>query len=147
MLLLLCGCYSMDVATNAALRNSNMRKDGDSPVEHVLISNYGWYLFNCIPIVCGNASPNASFPWKFFSDQVTASVLHDQMMAYASSKGANVNDLIATHNEKVFFDVPGSEIPVPMPFLLCYQEVQLSGVLTLPQTTADAAQPKTEVSK
>ena len=69
------------------------------------------------------------------------------MMSYARSKKANVNDLIATHNEKVFLEIPGSEIPVPMPFLLCYQEVQLSGVLTLPRKTADATQAKTEVPK
>ena len=146
-LFLLCGCYSMDVATNPTLRNSKMRKDSNSPVEHVLISNYGWYLFNCIPLVCGNASPDASFPWKFFTKQVSPAVLHDRMMSYANSKKANVRNLIATHNENVFFDIPGSDIPVPIPFLLCYQEIQLSAVLTYPPEQTDAKQAKNEVSK
>lgn len=147
LLILLCGCYSMETASNEAFRKSNAANDGNAPVEHVLISNYGWYLFNCIPLVCGNASPDASFPWKFFTKQVSPAILHDRMMSYANSKKANVRNLIATHNEKVFFDIPGSDIPVPIPFLLCYQEIQLSAVLTHPPEQTDAKQAKNEVSK
>lgn len=147
LLFLLCGCYSMEIASNEAFRNSNATNDSSAPIEHVLVSNYGWYLFNCIPLVCGNASHDASFPWKFFTKQVSPAVLHDRMMSYANSKKANVRNLVATHNEKVFFDIPGSDIPVPIPFLLCYQEIQLSAILTLPPKPADAKQAKTEVSK
>ena len=134
--LFLAGCFSIE--------RGQVRTTGE---EHILVSNYGWYLFNCIPLVCGNASPDASFPWKFFTKQVSPTVLHDRMMSYANSKKANVRNLIATHNEKVFFDIPGSDIPVPIPFLLCYQEIQLSAVLTYPPEQTDAKQAKNEVSK
>jgi hypothetical protein len=147
LLFLLYGCYSMETASNEALRGSNAPDCGCAPIEHVMVSNYGWYLFNCVPLVCGNASPDASFPWKFFSDQVSPAILHDRMMSYANSKKANVSNLVATHNEKVFLEVPGSDIPVPIPFLLCYQEIQLSAVLTNPPEPAGPKPANTEVSK
>ena len=125
----------MDVGTNAALRNSELVEDVDKPIEHVLISNYGWYLFNCIPLVCGNAMPGESFPWKFFADQVNPILLHDRMMEYANSKNANVKNIVFTRDERVFFEVPGTEIPCPLPFLVCYHEIQLSGVLVKPGKT------------
>ena len=126
------GCYSMDVGTNAALQNSELKEGVDKPIEHVLISNYGWYLFNCIPLVCGNATPGESFPWKFFTDQVNPILLHDRLMTYANSKDANVKNIVFSRDERVFFDVPGTEIPCPLPFLVCYQEIQLSAVLVKP---------------
>ena len=126
------GCYSMDVGTNAVLQKSELVEGVDKPIEHVLISNYGWYLFNCIPLVCGNATPGESFPWKFFTDQVNPILLHDRLMTYANSKDANVKNIVFSRDERVFFDVPGTEIPCPLPFLVCYQEIQLSGVLVKP---------------
>ena len=124
------GCYSMDVASNEALRKSGMT-DGvkTDPIEHVLVSNYGWYLFNCVPVVCGNATPGESFPWKFFSDHVNPVLLHDRMMQYANTKNADIKNLLLSRDEKVFFDIPGSDIPCPIPFFICYHEVQISAVL------------------
>ena len=130
--IMLGGCYSMDVGTNAALQNSELVEGVDKPIEHVLISNYGWYLFNCIPLVCGNAMPGESFPWKFFADHVDPVLLHDRMMTYAKSKNANLKNIVLARDERVFFEVPGTEIPCPIPFLVCYQEIQLSGVLVNP---------------
>ena len=127
---LLAGCYSMDVATNEALRRSGTTDGVDTDaIEHVLVSNYGWYLFNCIPVVCGNATPEGSFPWRFFGDHVNPVLLHDRMMEYANSKNADIKNLLLSRDEKVFFDIPGSDIPCPIPFLVCYHEVQISAVL------------------
>jgi hypothetical protein len=125
--ILLGGCYSMEVGTNEALRNSGLTDGVNKPVEHVLVSNYGWYLFNCIPIVCGNASGADSFPWKFFTNHVDPVLLHDRMMAYANSKNASVKDLVFSRDEKIFFEIP--EVSFPIPFFVCYHEVQISGVL------------------
>lgn len=128
--ILLAGCYSMDVASNEALRKSGATDGtGNEQIEHVLVSNYGWYLFNCIPLACGNATPGASFPWKFFGDHVNPVLLHDRMMEYANSKNADINNLLLSRDEKVFFDIPGSDIPCPIPFFICYHEVQISAVL------------------
>ena len=136
---LLTGCYSMDIASNAALDRSlaqtSVAQDvtpGEAPsrhVEHVVVSNYGWYLFNFIPLACGNAAPSAFFPWVFFSDQVSSRLLHDRMMSYASSSKANVKELAFFRDEQVFFNIPGTKFPVPIPYVLCFREIQFSGVL------------------
>lgn len=127
---LLAGCYSMDVATTDSLKGSAMSASDGKPTEHVVVSNYGWYLFNCIPLACGNATPGAVFPWSFFSNQVSSKLLHDRMMAHAAARNADVKDLVFFRDEKVIFDLPGTDVPLPIPYVLCYREVQFSGVLT-----------------
>ena len=133
---MLCGCYSMEVASNSALNDSVSANGTEKPIEHVLVTNYGWYLFNCAPLVCGNASPGGTFPWSFFSDQVNPEIVHDRLMAYAASRDANVEELVASYDEKVFLQVP--EVQAPIPYLLCYREVQASGVLVERKKTQSA---------
>ena len=133
---LLAGCYSMDVATTDSLKGSALSSTDGRPIEHVVVSNYGWYLFNWIPITCGNATPGATFPWKFFSNQVTSDLLHDRMMAHAAAKNADVKDLVFFRDEKVFFNVPN--FPIPIPYVLCYREIQFSGVLTERNISSDS---------
>ena len=126
---LFAGCYSIDVATTRSLRESAMSSMDGTPMEHVVVSNYGWYLFNWIPLACGNATPGAFFPWKFFSNQVSSDLLHDRLMAHAASKNADVRDLTFFRDEKVIFDLPGTNIPIPIPYVLCFREIQFCGVL------------------
>ena len=128
--ILFAGCFSMDVATTNSLEKSALAPEDGSPKEHVVVSNYGWYLFNCIPLACGNAKPGASFPWKFFSDQVTSTILHDRLMAHAAALNADIKDLAFFRDEKVIFDLPGTDFPIPIPYVLCYREIQFSGTLT-----------------
>ena len=126
---LFAGCYSMDVATTSSLKESALSSVDGNPMEHVVVSNYGWYLFNWIPLACGNATPGAFFPWKFFSNQVSSDLLHDRLMAHAASKNADVRDLTFFRDEKVIFDLPGTNFPIPIPYVLCFREIQFSGVL------------------
>ena len=128
--ILFAGCFSMDVATTSSLKASALSPEDGSPMEHIVVSNYGWYLFNWIPLACGNATPGATFPWKFFSNQVTDTILHDRMMAHAAALNANVKDLVFFRDEKVIFDLPGTDFPLPIPYVLCYREIQFSGTLT-----------------
>ena len=140
-ILLLAGCYSMDIAANSALGNPLAKASvaqgkattggqASRRPEHVVVSNYGWYLFNRIPLACGNTSPDAFFPWAFFSNQVSSSLLHDRMMSYAAATNANVKELAFFRDEQVFFNIPGTQFPVPIPYVLCFREIQFSGVLT-----------------
>ena len=69
------------------------------------------------------------------------------MMSYANSKGANVKNLMFIRDERVFFDVPGTEIPCPIPFFVCYQEMQLSAVLVRPGRKKNLDQDGKDVSK
>ena len=126
----------MEVASNSALHNSVSSNGTEKPIEHVLVTNYGWYLFNCAPLVCGNASPGGTFPWSFFSDQVNPEIVHNRLMEHAASRDANVEELVASYDEKVFLQVP--EVQVPIPYLLCYREVQASGVLVERKKTQSA---------
>lgn len=140
-----CGCYSIETAGNAALRNSSAAEGCESPVEHVLISNNGWYFLNSIPLACGNTSNNRSLPWIFFSDHVNPTIVHDRMMEYAKSMNANIKDVVGTCDEKVFMEVP--QIPIPIPFLLCYREVQISAVLVKRSSSAGEKASGKEVTK
>lgn len=124
------GCYSMDIATTDSLKGSALSKEDDKPLEHVVVSNYGWFLFNTVPLVCGNAAPGASFPWRFFSNHVTAELLHDRLMAHAAAIDANARDLVFIRNENVLFNMPIFNFQVPIPYLFTYKEVQFSAVLT-----------------
>lgn len=128
--LLLGGCYSMDVASNDALKKSAPCAGDANPIEHVVISNYGWYLFNRVPLVCGNAKPGGVLPFSFFSDEVQDDILHDRFMAYAAAKNSDVKDFLFISDERVLFEVPGLSVPIPVPYVLCFREVQFSGVLT-----------------
>ena len=131
---LLAGCYSMDISSNKAISHPSSSSNEVARAEHVVVSNYGWYLFNAIPLACGNADRDAKFPWKFFRNHVTSSLLHDRMMEYARKQGADVGELTFFRDEQVFFSIPGSQFPVPIPYVLCFREIQFSGVLTKRET-------------
>ena len=137
-LTLAAGCYTVDKASSAALRSSRLLETDGRPIEHVMVSNYGWYLFNRWPIVCGNVKPDAKLPWAFFSDEVTTDVVHDGITSYAAGRKANVADLNFIFNDSVLFEVPGTSIPIPMPYVLTYRERTVSGVLTEPPAASDA---------
>ena len=49
---------------------------------------------------------------------------------YANGQGCDVSDLGYVTNESVMLNIPGINAPLPIPYLLTYREIQLSGVLT-----------------
>ena len=116
--LCLTGCFTVDSA--------NVRKTGE---EHLFVSNYGWYLFNAIPIACGNAAPDRLTPIVVFRDDVTMDKVQRRFMAYTKSVNRTATDLAYHNDESVMFEVPGLSFPLPIPYILTYREVQLSGVL------------------
>lgn len=112
------GCFTIDSATPQS-----------SNEEHVVVRNYGWKLFYVIPIVCGNANKNAWFPWAFFRDDVTMNKIQSRFMHYAASKGKNAINLEYRNYDTVMFALPLMEFSIPIPYFLCYNEIQLSGSL------------------
>ncbi len=126
------GCFTMATATNDSLKRSHHSGMSGTPVEHIVVSNYGWYLFNCIPLVCGNAKKGASFPWTFFKDEVTSDIVQNRLTDYAARKGKNLAELNLYINDNVLFEVPGTSIPIPMPYVLCYHERLVSALLMEP---------------
>lgn len=119
------GCFSLEKA--------NLRTSGQ---EHVLVSNYGWYLFHFIPVACGNANRNAWTPWVVLRDDVTLDKIQSRFMEYAEGQGCEASDLSYTTRESVMLEIPGTTFTVPVPYLLTYREVQLSGLMAKKQPAA-----------
>ena len=88
------GCFSVDAAYSPA---------ADS--EQVLVSNNGWWLFNCIPLCCGNATPepDRAGPFAFFRNDVTLDKVQHRFMEYAHARGASVQDLVYNNYDNVLF--------------------------------------------
>lgn len=108
------GCFSLETA-----------RIHSSGCDHVLASNYGWYLFHCIPVACGNASKDPWFPWAIFRDDVTLDKIQSRFME--STDPVKVRDLSYSTQESVMLQIPGLNFPLPIPYLLTYREIQLSG--------------------
>ena len=121
------GCFSIE--------RGHLRHSGN---DHILVGNYGWYLFHCIPVACGNASENPWVPFVTFRDDVTMDKLQSRFMGetkqFAAESGrrledVKIHDLAYSTSESVMLNIPGFQIPLPIPYLLTYREVQLSGVV------------------
>ncbi len=137
----LAGCFSLE---KAEICNING--------EHVLASNYGWYLFHFIPLATGNASFDAWTPWVCFRDDVKLDKIQNRFMNYANGQGMMAEDLTYTTRESVMLELPGINLPLPLPYILTYREIQLSGVLLPPdfaesRSRRSAAAPGTEAAK
>ena len=107
----LTGCFSLDSARLPS---------GD---EHVVMRNYGWKLFNWIPLACGNASEDPSCAFVLFRDDITQEKVQSRFAKYAN--GRQIESLACHTDDSVFFDFFGFNIP----YVLCYREVSFSGTL------------------
>ena len=114
----LAGCFTLDSA--------DVHATGE---EHACVGNRGWYLFNLIPLACGNAADEPVMPWIFFRNDVTMDKIQKRFMDYANFYGKKPTDLTYHIEESVLFEIPGTDFPVPVPYLLTYKEIQLSGTL------------------
>ena len=101
--LCLAGCLSTEVSQSEVCGT-----------EHIFASDYGWKLFNWIPI---------------FRTDITAERVQAAVAAEANRRGKTVADLSTHTFERVMFDMPMLYITVPIPYVFCYREIQVSGVL------------------
>lgn len=116
--LLLAGCFTLETAT--------LTKCGD---ENILVINYGWYLFNVLPIATGNAQEKALSPTVFFRNDVTMDKVQMRAQQYADQQGKKLDNLAYHNYSSVMFNIPGTDFPIPLPYVLTFREIQLSGVL------------------
>ena len=119
VLLLTGGCFTIDTG--------NLDATGD---ENIIVSNYGYYLFNLIPLAGGNANETESFPWAVFRDDVTMDKIQRRFLEYAAYNNKKVKEIAYHNHQTILFNVPGTSFLLPIPYLLTYREIQLSGVLT-----------------
>ena len=131
-LLLTAGCFSLETTPLGNESSQAIRLHGDSgqASEHVVVSNFGWYLFNRWPIVCGNAHVDRSLPWRFFRNDVDENVLQRRLMDYASARDCNVTDLHIFNNAEVLMSIGVGGVPLPFPYVISYRELQYSCSLT-----------------
>ena len=82
--------------------------------EHIFVDDYGWKLFNWIPL---------------FRSDITLERVQKELMAESARRGKVATDLTYHTNDKMSFDIPFVVVTIPIPYVLCYHEVQMSGVL------------------
>ena len=99
----LTGCLSTEV--------SKSETDG---TEHIFVADYGWKLFNAFPL---------------FRSDITLERVQQAMNEEASRRGKVATDLTCHRFDNIMFDLPLLVITFPVPYILCYHEIQLSGVL------------------
>ena len=117
----LTGCFSIHSAQAPADQG-----------EHLVVRNYGWYLLDFIPIGCGNASNNPWLPFVIFRDDVEMDRIQEVFTEYAALKGKKPTELTYDVKDDVMsmFPLLGYSVTIPIPYILTYPEIQLSGVLT-----------------
>ena len=101
--LCLTGCMSTEVS-----------KSEVCGIEHIYVADYGWKLFNWIPI---------------FRSDITLERVQKELMAESNRRGKVATDLTVHSYDKVTFDIPLIVITLPIPYIICYHEIQVSGVL------------------
>lgn len=147
----LAGCFSFETSqigagTGEGLR---LRATEGAPVEHVVVANNGWFLFNCIPLACGDTDLRARLPWTLFRNNVHERVLHDRITRYAAEKKCDLEEMNVFNDEQVLLTLPGFSFPIPLPYVITYRELQISGVLVCNEpraATDDAASRKRAIS-
>lgn len=101
--LCLTGCMSTEVS-----------KSEVSGTEHIFVSDFGWKLFNWLPI---------------FRPDITLERVQKELAAESSRRGKVATDITVHTYDTVTFDVPLIVISLPIPYIICYHEIQVSGVL------------------
>ena len=85
---------TIEVITPERLSGQQFAADS-VPVAHIRADNWGWYLFNFIPLIAGNAA-DPGVP-AFFSHTVRLGPLVEVVMRRSQELGATVTDLQSTN--------------------------------------------------
>lgn len=125
------GCFSIEsVSLDAANANSNVIENVQGKaVAHVVVSNYGWYFFDCWPIVSGNIVPGQEGGFAFFKDTVNERKLLSRFMSYANERNCDVVDLQLFNNDEVLMTIGIGGLSIPLPYVISFRDMQYSGVL------------------
>jgi len=132
LLVSLTGCVSVQRSEKVTPAGVGILGTPGTPVEHVHVSNFGYYLFNCIPIFCGNTARDRQGNTIWFSDEVTLAKTQAILIDEARNRNSKLAELQPAVKSTCFF----SSIPyVGTTFgILWYKEVQMSAVLVRQST-------------
>lgn len=118
----ICGCTSITYTEADA---SPEIKGGSGPCRQILISNYGYYLFNCLPLGCGGLSDGS---FELFSDNVNLDkamrTLKDECAKFKSESFSNVQ--VSQTSTCIFSWVPylGTTLGI-----YWFKEIQISAAI------------------
>lgn len=115
------GCFTLDSSTSALLA-----PDAD---EHVIVRNYGWFLFGSVPLVCGNADIDSFWGSTFFKDEVTLEIAHGVLSQYVADSGREICDIVVMADREALLSVPLFVVPISLPWVVQYKEVNVSATL------------------
>jgi len=128
------GCVSVQKANRVAPAGVSIQGSPGTPVEHVHVSNYGYYLFNCIPLFCGNTMTDSRGETVWFSNEVTLAKVQEVMLEEVRSRKCHVTEIQPYARSTCFFSaIPyiGNTLGI-----LWFKEVQMSAVLVRPDAPA-----------
>ena len=80
------GCFSVDVASSPVL--------GEDVAKHVTVENYGWYLFGCLPLACGNEKLDSWCAFSLFCDEVRPDIAYGKLEDIAKREGCEIQDFL-----------------------------------------------------
>ncbi len=126
--ILLTGCFSLETTplVDADGQSLHLQSTKGKAAEHVVVSNFGWYLFNRWPLFCGNARIDRSTPWVFFRNDVNENVLQSRLMKYAAARNCDATDINLFNNSEVLMSIGVGGVSIPLPYLISYRELQYS---------------------
>lgn len=125
----LAGCYTRYSVRPSRLTSLAYGDERGRIVEHYQARNYGWYLFGSIPLVCGDRDEDNNGTFVFFSDQVRMELLTEDFNQRVRETNTRPACVTTLDRDMIAFEVPGLSIPLVLPYVLCYREVQLSALL------------------
>lgn len=131
------GCVTIDQSRRETLDGVRLSEVNGNPEEHLVVSNYGYYLFNCIPIFCGNVNPDSKAAVSMFSDDVTLEATQKLLIDTVKARKCRVVSMQPYTKSTCFFSaIPylGNTLG-----LVWYKEVQMSAVLVKPEQQPLAA--------
>ena len=117
MSLMLCGCFSVKVASSPVL--------GEDVKSHVTVDNYGWYLFGCLPLACGNEKLDSWCAFSLFRDEVRPEIAYGKLKDVATRKNCEIRDFRMINDNDVLFNFFDFNIP----WVIVTKEVRISANL------------------
>ena len=143
------GCFSIESAPlgSAEERGEPICSVQGDAVAHVVASNYGWYLFDCWPIVSGNITPGAEGRFVFFKNTVDEKLLLNRFLSYARERNCDVVDLQLFNNDEVLMTIGIGGLSIPLPYVISFRDMQYSGVLVKKSSQASKLDEKTRLTR
>lgn len=128
---LLQGCYFVYPATSETLRSCTFAGEEGEIVAQLFVENFGLYLFGHFPIFCGDPDGPAWFPVTFFRDRVNDEELARCFAREVARYGDDVKvvGVSQVNSDTVAFDAPGFDVPVVVPYLICFRDNQICGTI------------------